>query len=310
MKYCLWINKLLLTVVLFFPTIVLAEDYKPKPIKLNVPIGDLKEVTGLGQYIQTWYGFVIGMVGILASVMIMYAGLKWLMSRGNASVISDAKEKIWAAIIGMTIAFLSFIILNIINPKLLVIGLPDLGEGIEVDYGNRQGSPDNVPAGGVPLVAPNPKNEEAVRGKLDDTGIEVKPYPQTQVGGLTPTAIDGTIALVNACRSYAEESGSGKSCEKTTISGGSERAGHSATGGHPIGQAVDIRPNEGINDLFVNRILPSAELENPVGDPPRAPDPARGEAYPTYTTTFNGRPVTIIDERGRSGAAHWHIQFE
>jgi len=44
----------------------------------------------LGKYIQIWYGLIIGTVGILASIMIMYGGFKWLTSRGGQAV-SEAR---------------------------------------------------------------------------------------------------------------------------------------------------------------------------------------------------------------------------
>jgi hypothetical protein len=97
---------------------------------LNVPIGGVKKLElkdgGFATYVQLWYSFVVGAVGIMATVMIMYAGFKWLASRGNAGVISDAKDKIWSAIIGLFLVFASYIILNVINGDLLDIGLPQL----------------------------------------------------------------------------------------------------------------------------------------------------------------------------------------
>ena len=77
----------------------------------------------LGKYIQIWYGLIIGTVGILASIMIMYGGFKWLTSRGGQAV-SEAKDIIFSALIGLTLAFLSYTILYLVNPNLLKIGLP------------------------------------------------------------------------------------------------------------------------------------------------------------------------------------------
>ncbi len=86
---------------------------------------DVNEST-LGNYIATWYGFVIGTIGILAAIMIMYGGVKWLTSRGGQAV-SDAKDIIFSALIGLTLAFLSYTILNLVNPNLLKLGLPKMG---------------------------------------------------------------------------------------------------------------------------------------------------------------------------------------
>lgn len=126
-------------------TPMVSAQCRPDQIKLNIAIGDKKCVDDFGQYIQLWYGFIIGAVGIMATVMIMYAGFKWLTSRGNASVISDAKEKIFAAIIGLILVFLSWTILNLINPKLLTIKLPILQEAVV----------DEVVAENQPVVDPD-----------------------------------------------------------------------------------------------------------------------------------------------------------
>jgi len=107
--------------------------------RLNVAIGNQECSKGLGDFIKLWYNFIIGAVGIMATVMIMYAGIKWLTSRGNATVISDSKEKIFAALIGLTIAFLSYTILALINPNLLTIGLTPL-PGVSVNPSESRGT--------------------------------------------------------------------------------------------------------------------------------------------------------------------------
>ncbi|MDO8668705.1 MAG: pilin [Candidatus Buchananbacteria bacterium] len=94
---------------------------------LNVPIGNVKHVSGFEEYFKLWYEFIVGTVGILATVIIMWGGFKWLTSRGNSAAISDAKDRIYSAIIGLFLVFLSYNILAIINPNLVSIGLPTLG---------------------------------------------------------------------------------------------------------------------------------------------------------------------------------------
>ncbi|MEK7072276.1 MAG: pilin, partial [Patescibacteria group bacterium] len=96
---------------------------------LNVPIGNVGVVSGFEEYLQLWYSFVVGVVGILATVIIMWGGFKWLTSRGNAAAIGDAKDRIWSAVIGLVLVFLSYNLLWIINPKLVEIKLPTLNKG-------------------------------------------------------------------------------------------------------------------------------------------------------------------------------------
>jgi len=97
----------------------------------NVPIGEFKGKMNvneilLGRYIQAWYSFVVGTVGIIATVIIMWGGFKWLTSRGNSAAIADAKDRIWSAVIGLILVFLSYTIFYLLNPKLLILDLPRL----------------------------------------------------------------------------------------------------------------------------------------------------------------------------------------
>ncbi len=94
---------------------------------LNVPIGAVSKVNvsgnGLHDYFNAWYKFLTGAVGIMATIMIMYGGFKWLTSRGGGDV-GQAKDIIFSALLGLVLALLSWVILNTINPQLLVISLP------------------------------------------------------------------------------------------------------------------------------------------------------------------------------------------
>ncbi|MFA6422710.1 MAG: pilin [Candidatus Buchananbacteria bacterium] len=98
----------------------------------NVSIGEIRgniEVSPdlLGKYIKTWYGFLVAIAGILATLMIMYAGVKWVTSRGGGA-ISQAKEIMLAAVTGLALVFLSYSILALINPGLLTITMPKLDD--------------------------------------------------------------------------------------------------------------------------------------------------------------------------------------
>lgn len=151
---------ILLIFFTFLPFLALAEQeigsVSPTFLKLNVPIGGLTSIgpeRGFPYYIAAWYGFIIGTVGILATVMIMWAGFKWLTSRGNSSTISDAKDIIWSSIIGLLIAFLSYAILHLINPNLTNIEMPSLA-GIKTSV--TTSAPGGIPAPGVPDTTPTP----------------------------------------------------------------------------------------------------------------------------------------------------------
>ncbi|NCN07625.1 hypothetical protein GW933_02925 [Candidatus Falkowbacteria bacterium] len=122
----IWSNNYVLAADADLPVTTPAEVTKNCDNCLNVPIGGVKTIPSFYEYIQLWYSFVVGVVGIIATVIIMWGGFKWLTSRGNAAAIGDAKDRIWSAIIGLVLVFLSYNLLYLINPELVKIKLPSL----------------------------------------------------------------------------------------------------------------------------------------------------------------------------------------
>lgn len=93
--------------------------------KPEVPIpGFEKEVVVhpdlLANYIMAIYDYALYLAGILAVIMIMIGGFQWVSAGGNESKIGEAKERIVGAIIGLVIALGSFLLLNTINPNLVI----------------------------------------------------------------------------------------------------------------------------------------------------------------------------------------------
>jgi hypothetical protein len=72
----------------------------------------------LARYILTYYNYGLAIVGILATIVLMGAGVIWLTSGGDAGKVSQAKELISGSIVGMAILVCAWIILNTINPNL------------------------------------------------------------------------------------------------------------------------------------------------------------------------------------------------
>lgn len=87
------------------------------------------DINWIGQYVSAIYRYGIGLAAILAVVMVMAGGFLWLVSAGSSDKVGKAKEFIFSAITGLTLALFSFIILNAINPNLvnlksLTVGVP------------------------------------------------------------------------------------------------------------------------------------------------------------------------------------------
>ena len=77
------------------------------------------DTSSISSYIKSIYTYAIGVVGIVATVVIMINGLIWITSMGNASRISYAKDWIAAALTGLALALFSYAILYIVNPDLV-----------------------------------------------------------------------------------------------------------------------------------------------------------------------------------------------
>jgi len=99
----------------------------------NVPIPTLfsgahtVDETLFGTYVNAFYIYFAGVAGILAVVMIMYGGFHYITSLGNPQRMNQGKEIISNALIGLILVLTSYLLLNIINPRLTKLVLPDVG---------------------------------------------------------------------------------------------------------------------------------------------------------------------------------------
>src|SRR3989338_829662 len=94
-----------------------------EPIKLGVRVGGQQFVPDLGAYIRIVYRWAVPFAAILAVVVIMVAGLMWIVS-GAADQKATAQQWIRNALIGLLLALGSYVILQTINPDLVALRLP------------------------------------------------------------------------------------------------------------------------------------------------------------------------------------------
>ena len=81
--------------------------------------GDYCEIPWIGQYVAGIYKYAIGVVGIVAAIMLMVGGVRWLTAGGNAASVTDAQSYITGSLTGLVLALLSYTILYTINPALV-----------------------------------------------------------------------------------------------------------------------------------------------------------------------------------------------
>jgi hypothetical protein len=90
----------------------------------EISFGGQKKFNNLGEFLKTNYNMALAVAGILAVIMIIVAGVQWVTSGGNSEMITGAKKRIGGALTGLLIAYLSYTILNTINPALINLSLP------------------------------------------------------------------------------------------------------------------------------------------------------------------------------------------
>jgi D-alanyl-D-alanine dipeptidase len=73
----------------------------------------------IAEYINGVYQYGFGIGGILAAIVLMSGGLLWLVSAGDASKITQAKDLILGSVVGLLILSTSYMILTMINPNLV-----------------------------------------------------------------------------------------------------------------------------------------------------------------------------------------------
>lgn len=83
------------------------------------PATNTVQINWIAEYIRNIFSFGTAIAGVLAVLLIIYGGLKWTLARGDAGKISDARQIISGAVIGLLLLFGSIVILQTINPEIV-----------------------------------------------------------------------------------------------------------------------------------------------------------------------------------------------
>ncbi|MDP2692949.1 MAG: C39 family peptidase [bacterium] len=87
----------------------------------------------LTDYLAAMYRYAVILSTILATIVIIFAGVLWITSAGNAEQIGRAKKMIGRAITGLILAVGSYTILWTINPQLVEFGSLKILRVLDVD---------------------------------------------------------------------------------------------------------------------------------------------------------------------------------
>jgi len=64
---------------------------------------------------------VLGLIGILVTVYIIYSGVKWITAGGNEEQVKGAKEGIRNAVTGLAVILLGFVVVNFLIYRVLEV---------------------------------------------------------------------------------------------------------------------------------------------------------------------------------------------
>lgn len=117
------ITNLLWSIPFLFPALTYAQitagtsDVTGKGLDLCPPGSSFDNLcgnVGIGPVIGTIIQFIFVVAIVIALVFLVYGGLKWIVSGGDKGKVEEARGTIIAAIIGLVVVFLSYLILSFV----------------------------------------------------------------------------------------------------------------------------------------------------------------------------------------------------
>jgi len=165
------------------------------------------KIPWIGTYISALYNYGLAIAGILAAIMLMAAGVLWLISAGDASKITQAKELITGSITGLIILAASYIILLQVNS-----GLVDLKSVSVVSVQpvslieNGSDSASNLNSGTCPTDSDltDIKKIVSVNGSIDARLVKNAADGLTKATGVAAQR-NVRLLVTSANRSYAKQ---------------------------------------------------------------------------------------------------------
>ncbi|MCK4454333.1 hypothetical protein KAU51_03235 [Candidatus Parcubacteria bacterium] len=104
--------------VFFLTGFCFAQELTYPEIGGEAPTAD----TTLPEYIKYIFNFSIILGAILASAVLVFGGIRWLLSAGSPTAIGEAKSWMFSGITGLVLLLGSYVILTAINPDLVIFG--------------------------------------------------------------------------------------------------------------------------------------------------------------------------------------------
>ena len=97
------------------PAQLYAQDlYGLKDAK-NINVGKEDDLKGV---VADVVNIVLGFLGIISVIIILFAGFKWMTAAGNEEQVSEAKKMLVQAVIGLGVVFLAWAIASFVITNL------------------------------------------------------------------------------------------------------------------------------------------------------------------------------------------------
>ncbi len=183
----------------------------------------------IATYINAVYKYAIGLGVLIAIIVIMFGGLRWMTSFGNSKSVSDAKKSIGNAVGGLVLLLGVFSIITVINPDMTSLkNIEILTPKQEVFLMTEPDEPDedisSVDASGAPIPGSAKKirlcdSFDSCQKLCTAGGVNVSAMNAAiQASGITPpnNLVDPRIALGQ----YFSSCASGTSADKKFVNCG------------------------------------------------------------------------------------------
>jgi len=243
--------------------------------------------TTLQKYIPGIFNLAIGLSAVAAVLFIIIGGFQYMTSDAIHGK-TEGKDRIWNAIKGLALVISAWLILYTINPNLLILNL------------NIESPTTSAPAGGTlttgtPMSDAEIAESNTIRDSLQKKGVGTYRGPCTKGETIGCVNLDGlTQSTQSSLANLASEFGSyvGKDPSQIPVLEitGATEGGHSTTGNHPKGNAVDFSFQ--YNPELINFV------EKNGGTPTQTKD------GPLYTVNIDNQDITFLKESN-----HWHVTF-
>jgi len=124
-----------------FANFVLAQETNTEiPLETEYPqFGNwkptfIKEEKVLPKYIKYIFEAAVAISGIIIFGVIVAGGMRYLTSVGSPGAMKDAQSQIFSGFFGLVVLFASYMLLNTINPQLLVLEIEENPQFGEIEF--------------------------------------------------------------------------------------------------------------------------------------------------------------------------------